>query len=164
MLSENINVRGQLIPLSGIRLVLPNTAIAEIISPSKPKKVEDSPNWLLGMIDWRGYKIPLVSFERLLADKTTPTKKACRFIVLNGLNDDSRLPFYGFVSQGIPRLIGLNDSNTMDSPDNIDKSPYALREILVDGHSAIIPNQVKVEEELVSFGAIAQTSESELTD
>ena len=57
-------IRTQIIPLTDMNLVLPNTSIAEVIGYSKPSPVKKSPDWFLGMMNWRGLTIPIVSFEK----------------------------------------------------------------------------------------------------
>jgi chemosensory pili system protein ChpC len=155
MSTDNINVHGQLIPLKGMQMVLPNTAIAEIISQSKPEKLDDSPDWLLGMVAWRGFKIPLMSFEAIIGKTAGRLNKNCRIVILNGMNGDKTLPFYGLIAQGIPRLMSLNTDNIVDDiTENAAKSPYILRSVLVREKPAAIPDQIKVEKELVKLGAI----------
>lgn len=154
MSTDNIIVHGQLIPLKGMQIVLPNTAIAEIISQVKPEKLADSPDWLLGMVAWRGYKIPLISFEGLTGKTACKLNKKCRIVILNGMNGDKDLPFYGLVAQGIPRLMSLNTENIVDDTENAENSPYTLRCVLVREKPTSIPDQIKVEKELVKFGAV----------
>ncbi len=159
MVNENLVVRSQLIPIMGQRLVLPNTAIAEVISYRKPEALEIDRDWLLGGLNWRGYRIPIVSMDRVINGQSTQASKHCRIIVCNGLAGDKSLPFYGFVAQGIPRLMSLDINNTMDSPEQGEPTPYVLRRILIDGHQAAIPNPVALEKEMISMGAVTQVEE-----
>ncbi|MDH5325410.1 MAG: chemotaxis protein CheW [Gammaproteobacteria bacterium] len=148
---KKLVVRSQLIPLNNMRLVLPNTAIAEVISLLKPQPVDSSVPWLLGMASWRGLLIPIISFET--ASKGEPAKmdKRCRVIVLNSLGARDTLPFYGLIAQGIPRLMSLDSSSVVDSPAE-DVLPFALRHVSLDGNPAIIPNQTELETQLLQSG------------
>jgi len=57
-------VRCLLIPISGGQLLLPNSVVAEVFPYNEPERVaENQPNWLLGLIDWRNQRIPLLSIE-----------------------------------------------------------------------------------------------------
>jgi chemosensory pili system protein ChpC len=58
-------IRCVLVPVSNLRLLLPNATVAEVITYSKPEPVADAPEWLLGRIAWRGWRVPLVSFAQL---------------------------------------------------------------------------------------------------
>ena len=152
MKNENLVVRSQLIPLHNIRLVLPNTAIAEVISFLKPEPIEDSPAWLLGKMEWRGVYIPLISFETASTDQAPEINRRSRVIVLNALGGHSDLPFYAVVAQGIPRLMGLDMSNILDAPNPDSEQRLVLRHVVVEGHPALIPDQKALEEELSRLG------------
>jgi chemosensory pili system protein ChpC len=138
-------VRSQLLPLNGMSLVLPNTCIAEVIGYRQPEAVDNAPEWLLGMIDWRGLRIPLISFERANEQPLDGNAKSKRITVLNGINGNDDLAFYGVLTQGIPRLISVNKSriNAITKPDT--KLPLALEQTMIDELHAVIPDQDKIE-------------------
>lgn len=138
-------VRSQLLPLNGMSLVLPNTCIAEVIGYRQPEPVDNAPDWLLGMVDWRGLRIPLVSFERANDQNFDGNTSNMRITVLNGINGDDDLAFYGVLTQGIPRLIAVNKSriNAITKPDT--KLPLALEQTMIDDLHAVIPDQDKLE-------------------
>jgi chemosensory pili system protein ChpC len=155
MSEENLVVRSQLIPLEGLRLVLPNTAIAEIVSFKKFDVPENEvARWILGTIDWRELRIPLISFEMASGqlDKQPTVNKNTRIVVLNTVTGSEQLHFYGLVVQGIPRLIALDHSNTHDAPDQLELNPFELRKVLVDGNIATIPDQEAIENSLSESG------------
>ena len=141
-----IEVRGQIIPLDGMYMVLPNTAIAEVVSYSEPDPMENKPDWMLGNINWRGATIPLIGFETISAQKTSQINERCRIIMLNSIDNNDRMPFYGILSQDIPRLININesiiqeDTNVKGQPSN-----YVLSHTVIDGQQAIIPDQSALE-------------------
>ena len=54
---------GLLLPLSDRSLVLPNVAVAELIGYQPCTPLPHQPAWLLGWIDWRSQRLPLLSFE-----------------------------------------------------------------------------------------------------
>ena len=71
-------IHSQMLALSGDPLVLPNTAVAEIINYVEPTPVKDAPDWLLGTLDWRGYRIPLLSLEQAgTSSRPTRARMAC---------------------------------------------------------------------------------------
>jgi len=155
MSEENLIVRSQLIPLEGLRLVLPNTAIAEIVSFKKIDLPEhEVPEWILGIVTWRELRIPLIAFEVANGqlDKTPSVNKNTRIVVLNTVTGSEQLHFYGMVVQGIPRLIGLDNSNTQDAPDQLELNPFELRKVLIDGNVAVIPDQEAIENSLTQLG------------
>ena len=147
MLKESKIVRSQLIPLDNMRLVLPNTTVAEVINYESPEKLDKPPKWLMGVINWRGISIPVVKFETLSCGKSVAVSNRSRIIILNAMSKSVKQPFYGVLSQGIPRLMSLNDESITDSPDKKELS-YVLRSTLINGDEAVIPDQNAIEAEL----------------
>jgi chemosensory pili system protein ChpC len=152
MNEQELRVRSQLIPLQDLRLVLPNTAIAEVISYHKPAVVEDAPEWLSGYISWRGLRIPLINFETAAINQGPDVHRRNRVIVLNALSGSDSLPFYGILSQGIPRLIHLDSSTILDAPNAENHLQFVLRQVLVEGHPALIPDQKTLEASMAELG------------
>ena len=146
-------VRSQIIPLTGMNLVLPNTSIAEVINYSKPSPVKDAPEWLLGMVNWRGVAIPIVSFEKANEVKAARKSKSTRIAVLNGVSGNDELSFYGVIVQGIPRLASLDEASILAVENPKVDLPLALVQAEVAEQDAVIPDQVKIEELLKKAGA-----------
>lgn len=131
-----------MISLSEETIILPNTAVAEVIGFVKPEPIEGSPGWFLGRITWRERLIPLISFGMASAsgESTTERQKGDRIAILNTMNGNSEIPYIGIVSQGIPRLniIRNEDISTLETkPEN----RQSVAEIVsVDGQSLVIPD------------------------
>lgn len=149
--AAELQVRSQLIPLDGMYLVLPNTAIAEVISYAAPEAVENAPQWMMGYINWRGLSIPLISFEAASADAISKPGKRSRIIVLNSISGDNNLPFYAILAQGIPRLISLNEGSIHDAPE-IESLPqqFVMRHVIIDSQPVLIPDQEAIEKAIIS--------------
>ncbi|MFV2055947.1 MAG: chemotaxis protein CheW [Thiohalomonadales bacterium] len=147
MLNENTIVRSQLIPLDNMRLILPNTSVAEVINYEIPAKIDEPPTWFMGLLWWRGLDIPLLKFETLACGKSVNAGRRSRIIVINAISTSAKKSFYGILTQGIPRLMSLNAEIIIDSPEQKLES-FVLRNTLIDGNTAIIPDQEAMEAEL----------------
>lgn len=146
-------VRSQIIPLTGMNLVLPNTCIAEVINYSAPIPVEKAPDWFLGNLLWRGITIPVVSFEGVNELPSAEISKGTRIAVLNGVSGKEKLSFYGVVVQGIPRLAALQQTDIQEKANPDVSLPCALSQSEIAEQDAVIPDQVKIENMLEKAGA-----------
>jgi len=145
-------VRTQLLPLTDMNLVLPNTCIAEVINMQSIEPIKKSAEWLLGMTSWRGIHIPVISFEKANGVATNEHSKNTRIAILNSLGGDKDIPFYGVIMQGIPKLLSLQmtDINAIKKPDI--KLPIAQQQTIIDDIAAVIPDQEQIEKMLSKEG------------
>ena len=146
-------IRTQIIPLTDMNLVLPNTSIAEIIGYNKPSPVKKSPEWFLGIMSWRGLTIPIVSFEKANEVRFAKQSKSTRIAVLNGISGYAELTFYGVVVQGIPRLASLDEASIQEITDPEVNLPLALAQAEIAEQNAVIPDQKLIEKMLKNAGA-----------
>ena len=142
---SNSVVRVQLLPLSEMQLVLPNTSIAEIINLLPIDPIKKSAPWLLGMANWRGIQIPVISFELANGASDRAPSKNTRIAVLNGLGEDSDLAFYGVITQGIPKLLSLDKTSISSIKKPKSTLAIALDQVEIGGINAVIPDQEQIE-------------------
>lgn len=93
-----------LLPLHMDIALLPNAAVAEVIPYIEPITVEDAPEWLMGYINWRERRVPLIMFEAASDGEVGRVHKGCRIAVLNTLNGNGDLPYVAILMQGLPSL------------------------------------------------------------
>ncbi|NOX42927.1 MAG: chemotaxis protein CheW [Gammaproteobacteria bacterium] len=144
MAKKTIFIHSQLLTLEVGQLILPNTAVAEIIHYSDPTPVDDSPEWLLGTMEWRGIRIPLMSLEQAMGDNVPARNANNHIAIINCLDADSALHFYGIVTIGLPRLINIDEKKIMPST-NEANNPLVLSNVLINESESIIPNLDAIE-------------------
>lgn len=98
-------VRSLVVPLAGIHLLVPNTAVAEVVGYREPTPIVGAAQWMLGKVDWRGLGVPLFAFEVFTGLALEPPGGAQRMVIFNTLRGNPKLPFVAVASQGIPRSI-----------------------------------------------------------
>jgi len=145
-------IRTQLLPLTGMNLVLPNTCIAEVINMQPIEAIKKSPEWLLGMVSWRGIHIPVISFERANGVTTDEHSKITRIAVLNSLGTNKDIPFYGVIAQGIPKLLTVEKTGISAISKPKVKLPIAQQQAMIDDVEAVIPDQKEIEKMLKKEG------------
>ncbi len=139
------SVRCQSVPLAGLRIILPNTCIAEVVTYQPLDPIDDGPEWLLGAMDWRGERIPVISFEAANDIGVAEIAKTTRITIINGISGRPGLPFYGIVSSGIPRLLTVDRDGLLKNPEPEQELPLALEYALVGNETCIIPDQDAIE-------------------
>ena len=132
-------VRCMLLPMSSISLVIPSSAVAEIIGFSEPQKLPDSSDWFLGVVLWRGAYVPVISVEELCSLDTVHLGPRSRIGVIYNPEKDEDLPYVGLHMQDIPRAY-LAESDSMESGSDDDLSQYLLSRVDDDQFQRAIPN------------------------
>lgn len=144
------HVASQILSLNGERIILPNTAIAEIIpyvtADSLSENLQkDAPTWLLGMVAWRGVSVPLLSMETMLGSQYEQPDKRSSIAIINALGNTAGVPFFAIVTQGIPKLLQVS-SDTLDLiEESGDHNKAAACHVVLDGDVAVIPDMDVVE-------------------
>ena len=57
-------IRSILAPLTDGYILLPNSAVGEILNFTSPEPFKQGPAWLLGEIAWRGWQVPVINYEQ----------------------------------------------------------------------------------------------------
>jgi chemosensory pili system protein ChpC len=139
------DIRGVLITVTQGRLLLPNASVAEIITYSEPEPVENAPEWLLGRVRWRGWRLPLLSFSRLAGWSTEDGQMGAKVAVLKALGNNPKLPFFAVLSQGFPRLVTVAKSALVESHD-MKQMPLGVHSrVTLNDDPASVPDLMSIE-------------------
>jgi chemosensory pili system protein ChpC len=139
-----------LLPVNGKQLVLPNLTVAEIIPYQDAEDVADMPDWYLGMMLWRNQKIPLISFDAINGETIDSPSPDQRIAVINSINDDERLHFFGVVTEGVPRLMRVM-ADEMSTDAGEEPGPAELSRVMISGERAAIPDIDYIHNELLKL-------------
>jgi chemosensory pili system protein ChpC len=141
-------IRCVLVPVGQVRLLLPNATVAEVITLTTPEPVAGAPEWLLGRIAWRGWRVPLVSFTKLAGTEEGDAELSVRVAVLKALGDNAELPFVAVLTQGFPRLTTLNAELIIPTHDGKPLPRGVKAQVLVRDDVAMIPDLEGIESEV----------------
>lgn len=134
-------VRGIMIPVTNEkRVLLPNAIIAEVVSNSEINTVEGTSDWFLGNINWRGYNVPVISYDTLSTGRRENLDKNIRVAVIKSLGNIETMPYFGLLVKGVPRLqlVTQGDLQVHESESN-DSNAIASKVTIQDEMSEI-PN------------------------
>lgn len=142
---------GLLLTLNDRLLLLPNTAVAELVPYRNVQAAQNSPAWLLGQIPWRDLSLPLLSFEAASSDAAVSTDSA-RVVIINALGGRAKFRFFALVIQGIPRSVRIDPSLARVSQEPL--LPLELDAVSLDGEIAKIPDLAGLEQKLADLDLI----------
>jgi chemosensory pili system protein ChpC len=144
-MSSQRDIRGVLITVTNGRLLLPNASVAEVITYSEPEAVENAPDWLLGRVRWRGWRLPLLSFSRLAGWSNEDGHLGAKVAVLKALGGNGKLPFFAVLSQGFPRLVTVSTTALVESHD-IKELPLGVHSrVTLNDDPAAVPDLLSIE-------------------
>ena len=135
--SQSEQMRGILITVPGGKLLLPNATVSEIITFAAPESVEDKPDWYLGALRWKGYRLPLVSFSAMAGWSSGESHSGSKVAVLKGLSGDAKLPYYAVLTQGFPRLVNISSEHLIDDPEHTNALFFTA---YLDNDAVTVPN------------------------
>ena len=140
------DIRGVMIQVAGGRLLLPNATIAEVMSYADPEPIDDTPDWLLGRIRWRGWQLPLIAFARLSGIAEEQGGLGSKVIVLKALGGDPKFPYFALLTQGFPRLVTVS-RDTLVTDTSLDEAlPEGVQaRVLLNENDALLPDLEHVE-------------------
>lgn len=97
------SLKGLIVPLAEQGFLLPNVAVAELVSFRITREVPDAPDWFLGWTRWRDQQVPLVDPYRLLGQAQDDSGRQPRTLIMNAVGDREGVHFIGMRVWSIPR-------------------------------------------------------------
>lgn len=129
------------IPLKGMSLLLPSAAVAEVTNPAPISPVPGGPVWLLGAFGWRAQAVPVVSFEGLIEQATTPVAAGSRIVVLYPLRGGRAGGFFAFYAIAEPRPQSIIEGAvTAVSDDGLPDSQFIAAGVKIRDRVLYIPD------------------------
>ena len=142
-------IRGVMLPVTEGRVLVPNTTMAEVITYAHPAPVAEAPAWLLGRLAWRGWGLPVLAFSVLAGVAEQEPVENTRVAILKALSGHARLPYFGILTQGFPRLTLISEDMLVPD-DTVGDMPTGVREqVRVHDEPAWIPDLALVEDLVV---------------
>jgi chemosensory pili system protein ChpC len=127
-----------LVSLVGANLILPNSAVAEVLGQEALKAREDGPSWLVGQTQWEDEDVPIISFEAMMGQPVPALDRKCRVVVLHA---PARAGAFGIITRGYPLIVTLNEVALKPVP--MKDSPFKkliFCQVSVANRSALIPD------------------------
>lgn len=148
-------IRGVILPVTGGRVLVPSTTMAEVITFAPPEPVVDAPDWLLGRVAWRGWRLPVLAFSVLGGVSASEVTDNTRVAVLKAVHGHARLPYFGVLTQGFPRLTLIFEESLVADAAGADLPTGVREQVRVHDEPAWIPDLEQIEQALVDVLARA---------
>ena len=139
MSDQATSVRCMLLPLTSLNLLIPNSAVAEIIGYSLPRRLPDTSDWFAGVVLWRGVYVPVVAVEQMCNVSTAQVGPRARIAIIYNPEKDPDLPYLGIHMQDIPRAY-LAEAESMEAGSDEGLGPYLLTRVDDEELKRMIPD------------------------
>jgi chemosensory pili system protein ChpC len=110
------------IPLQKSNIMLPNASVAEIIPYEPLQRVQDTPDWFIGVLAWRGVQVPVVSFEMLTVKRASfslVSVSSASLVVLRALGGWQGFQYFALVAQALPRLVRVTADELFQAGEDV---------------------------------------------
>ena len=140
-----------LVPLAEDRLIVPRACVAEVVRFSEPEQEAGAPGWMLGIVNWNGRALPVVSFEGSLGQDVPAATGRTRIVVFNAMSGQLKSGFFGVITQGFPQLVRVNrDVLKLDATEGWPEEAPVLCRVKMINEFPLIPDLEKLERMLAS--------------
>ncbi len=132
-----------LLPITSLNLLIPNSAVAEIIGYSEPRPLSGSSDWFAGVVLWRGVYVPVVAVEEMCDIASAGGGPRARIAIVYNPEKDPDLPYIGIHMQDIPRAyLAESDSTVSGGSDGLNE--YLLTRVDDEELARVIPDMDKI--------------------
>jgi len=109
------NIASLMIPMWGEPILIPNTAVAEVIGFVMPEDGDGKD--FIGFIKWRGLSIPVLNLEPD-APPVDDIGRAARIAVFNSATGNEAMSFIAVLVNGIPRINNIREDDLKYTEDD----------------------------------------------
>lgn len=134
-----------LVNVADKKLLLPNTTVAEIVPYRHVEKIPGTGDWLAGVIEWRGLRLPVLSYAGLSAADAPDVPD--RVVILNAIGGRKDFRFYAMGIQGIPASVRVDAGLMTDT--TVSLAEYELQAVRLANQTAYIPDLTVLESMLL---------------
>jgi chemosensory pili system protein ChpC len=132
-------IRTIMAPLTDNHVLLPNSAVAEVLNFTSPEPLKKAPNWLLGELAWHGWQVPIICIEQLVNKKNrNSVTPRSRILIIKTLGESTQVNYIGLVIQGLPKLKTVTAETLLEIPDD-DLPETLFSKVSIDELTAVIP-------------------------
>lgn len=139
-MASTTSIKCMILTLRSENVIVPDAAIAEILSAQDAKKVSGMPPWYLGKMQWRGTDVPLVSYEAAGGESVKGINLNTQVAMLYSLSDATDYPYLGVVISGVPHEAQFSEDQIKIDEDAMESGvhPMAAMKTRINGAAVSI--------------------------
>ena len=136
-----------MVPLDKERLLMPRGCVAEVVGYQTPQEMTGAPPWHLGVINWNGRKMPLVSFEGCCGERCGAAHAAlARGGAERGLRGRWSAGYIAILSQGFPQLVRISPEFVkLDAARDFPESSPVVCQLQLLDETPLVPDLDRLE-------------------
>ena len=141
MSEEEQSIKCVILTLRKENIILPNALMAEIVSVKDVEVAENTPDWYMGDMDWRGADIPLLSFEAaggVRADKVNLNTQAVVLYAIGTSGEVDEHPYIALVMSGVPHVSNFTRDQITQDAELSDEHPMVAQKVRINGASVSV--------------------------
>ncbi len=142
------NIASLMIPMWGEPILIPNTAVAEVIGFVMPEGGDGGD--FIGTIKWRGLNIPVLNLEPD-APPVDAIGRAARIAVFNSTSGNQDQPFVAVLVNGIPRLNNIREDDLKYTEEDVELTSGIQARVLLGQEIVRLIDLPKIEEMATGF-------------
>ena len=131
-----------MLDLAFMQIIVPRVLVAEVISTNSVS-IASGIKKDIKIFQWRGTQVPLIGMTAIDpgADQEYETKyeESSKIVLLHGLSDPKKLPYYALPVVGSPKLVMVSMENVSDDQNFGTLLPGESLRVLVEGETCSIP-------------------------
>ncbi len=122
-------------------VIVPNELIAEIVSVKDIEAGNNSVDWFLGRMNWRGESVPLLSFEAAGGEDVSKVNLNTQAVILYAVGAGEKAkdyPYLGLVMSGVPHVSHFSREQMKSDDEVLNDHPMVAQKVRINGASVSI--------------------------
>lgn len=106
------------------RYTLPAKDVVEILPLTKIKRIPHAPEFILGILDYRGAPVPIIDLCQLIEQRNCNKVLSSRIILLHYIDAFHQPHILGVTAEKVTETININKDNFHSSGISLNEAPY----------------------------------------
>ena len=143
-MNSTTKLRCILLPTTDYKLILPHSTVEEILPFAVIEEAQNTSHYILGTLNWRRFKLPLISMEVLDNKERPEIKRRTRAAVIQFVAADGEVKYFSIILAGMPKMIVVSATDIIDV-DEEKRPSCTLKKVMLDNEPAYLPDISAIE-------------------